>query len=304
MSASASGAAIRTEGLTKHFGDITALDGLDLTVERGEVLGFLGPNGSGKTTTIRLLLDFLRPDAGRSEVLGGAGADPEVRRRIGYLPADLHLDPNHRGVDVFELFGRLRGVPDHGRLAGLVDRFDLDPSRPIGELSTGNRRKLGIIAAFAHAPDLLLLDEPSSGLDPLLQNQFHQLVAESVDEGATVFLSSHALAEVEALATRVGILRQGQLATVSTIDDLRRQARQRIDLHLADSGRDIAVEALTAVAGVVEATASLGVLHLVVEGSVDAALKAATRFDVQRIVTHDTDLEDIFLRYYATESDG
>jgi len=227
-----------------------------------------------------------------------------VRRRIGYLPADLHLDPAHRGLDVFELFGRLRGNAEPERLAALVDRFGLDPGRPIGELSTGNRRKVGIIQAFAHAPELLLLDEPTSGLDPLLQYQFHQLVAESVAAGATVFLSSHVLPEVEALATAVGILRQGNLVAVSTIDDLRRQARQRIDLHLADGRAEVAADSLRAVPGVIEASAALGVLHLVVEGSVDAALKAASRFDVQRIVTEDTDLEDIFLRYYGTEATG
>ena len=287
---------IRTEGLTKHFGAVRAVEGLDLSIRQGEVFGYLGPNGAGKTTTIRLLLDFLRPSRGRAVVLGGSGADPAIRRRIGYLPGDLRLDPGYRGADVFEFFGALRGDTDRRRVEELAGRFQLDPSRPVGELSTGNRRKVGLVQAFMSRPELLLLDEPTSGLDPLLQHEFNALVREVAAEGATVLLSSHVLPEVEALADRVGIVRQGRLVTVAGVDELRRGARQRLDLHIAGEPD---VDCFRTAPGAVEVTASPGVVHVVVEGSVDAVIKAAASMEVVRIVSHEADLEDVFLRYYA-----
>jgi ABC-2 type transport system ATP-binding protein len=260
------------------------------------VFGYLGPNGAGKTTTIRLLLDFLRPTAGRTSVLGGTGADPEVRRRIGYLPADLHIDAAYSTDDVVAYYGELRGGVDRARVDELVARFDVDPRRPFGELSTGNRRKVGIVQAFMHRPELVILDEPTSGLDPLLQQEFHHLVAEVAADGTTVFLSSHLLHEVEVLAERVAILKKGRLVTVATVDDLRTQARQRITLHV-DGAAD--PHHFDGVEGVVEATAMRGVVHLVVEGRVDAALKAAAALTVVRIEATAGDLEDVFLRFYA-----
>lgn len=289
--------AIRTEGLTKDFGDLRAVDGLDLTIDRGEVFGYLGPNGAGKTTTIRLLLDFLRPTSGRAVVLDGSGADPAVRRRIGYLPGDLRLDPAYTAADVVDLFGALRGGVDRKWVATLIERFELDPARPVGELSTGNRRKVGLVQAFMSRPELLLLDEPTSGLDPLLQHEFNALVREVSAEGATVLLSSHVLPEVEALAGRVGILRKGQLVTVAGVEELRQGARQRLDLYVAGDG-DPDASPFRSVPQVVEATTAPGVIHLVVQGSVDGVIKAAAGMEVQRIVSHETDLEDVFLRYY------
>ena len=286
---------VRTEGLTKHFGPIQALVDLDLVVARGEVFGYLGPNGAGKTTTLRLLLDFLRPTRGRSALLGGSGADPEVRRRVGYLPGDLHLDPAYRAADVIELFGRLRGGLDHAWVDELLERFQLDPLRPAGELSTGNRRKLGLVQAFMSRPELLLLDEPTSGLDPLLQQEFNALVRQQCAEGATVVLSSHVLPEVEALADRVGILRRGRLVAVAGVEELRLQARQRIDLHVAGTADTTPFRALPEV---VEAVAGASVVSLVVEGSLDRVVKAAATLEVRRVVTHQADLEDVFLRYY------
>jgi ABC-2 type transport system ATP-binding protein len=289
---------IRTEDLTKHFGAVRAVEGLDLTIRRGEVFGYLGPNGAGKTTTIRLLLDFLRPTRGRAVVLGGSGADPEVRRRIGYLPGDLRLDPGYRASDVFEFFGSLRGGVDQRWVGTLLDRFQLDPTRPVGELSTGNRRKVGRVQAVMSRPELLLLDEPTSGLDPLLQHEFNALVREVSAAGATVLLSSHVLPEVEALADRVGIVREGRLVAVAGVEELRRGARQRLDFHVAAAGEaDLA--RLRAAAGVVEVSASPGVVHVVVEGSVDGAVKAAAAMEVVRVVSHEADLEDVFLRYYT-----
>jgi ABC-2 type transport system ATP-binding protein len=288
-------AAVRTEGLTKHFGTVQAVHDLDLVIERGEVFGYLGPNGAGKTTTVRLLLDFLRPTAGRAVVLGGSGGDPEVRRRIGYLPGDLRLDPDYTGTDVIELFGSLRGGVDRPWVDSLVERFGLDPGRRVGELSTRNRRKVGVVQAFMSRPELLLLDEPTSGLDPLLQHEFNALVREVVAEGATVLLSSHVLPEVETLATRVGIVRRGRLVAVAGVDELRQAARQRIELHVAGKAD---AERFRGVPGVIEASASPGVVHLVVEGSVDGVIKVAAGVEVLRIVSHETDLEDVFLRYY------
>ncbi len=289
---------VRTEGLTKHFGEVHAVEELDLVIEHGEVFGYLGPNGAGKTTTIRVLLDFLRPTRGRAIVLGGSGGDPEVRRRIGYLPGELHLDPTYRAADLIEFFGNLRGGVDRAWVGELLERFELDPTRPAGELSTGNRRKVGLVQAFMSRPELLLLDEPSSGLDPLLQQVFNDLVREVRAEGASVLLSSHVLPEVEVLADRVGIVRDGRLAAVAGVDELRRDARQRIDLHCAGDA-DPAV--FRSVPEVVEVSAEAGVVRLVVEGSVNRVIKAAASLEVLRIVTHESDLEDVFLRYYQDD---
>jgi ABC-2 type transport system ATP-binding protein len=294
-------AAVRTEGLTKHFGAVKAVDDIDLVIERGEVFGYLGPNGAGKTTTVRLLLDFLRPTAGRAVVLGGSGGDPEVRRRIGYLPGDLRLDPDYTASDVIEFFGRLRGGVDRPWVDTLLDRFGLDPTRPVGELSTGNRRKVGVVQAFMSRPELLLLDEPTSGLDPLLQHEFNTLVREVVAAGATVLLSSHVLPEVEALASRVGIVRTGRLVAVAGVEELRQAARQRIELHVAGPVGEADLARFRAVPEVVEVTAEAGVVHVVVEGSVDGVVKVAAGLEVMRVVSHETDLEDVFLRYYEGE---
>jgi ABC-2 type transport system ATP-binding protein len=290
--------AIRAVGLAKRFGSVEALRELDLEVERGEVFGYLGPNGAGKTTTIRLLLDFIRPTSGRSEVLGGTGADPAVRRRIGYLPAELPIDPRWTAQELLDFYGHLRGGVDAGWVWELLGRFDLDPSRRVGELSTGNRRKIGIVQAVIHRPELLILDEPSSGLDPLLQYEFQLLVRELAGAGTTVFLSSHVLPEVEALAGRVAILRRGELVTVAGVEELRLQARQRIELRLA---RPADATRFAGVPGVVEAKADGTHVRLVVEGPVGPALQAAAGLEVQRIVTHEADLEDVFLSYYQEQ---
>jgi ABC-2 type transport system ATP-binding protein len=292
--------AIRTRGLTKCFGAVEALVELDLEVAAGEVFGYLGPNGSGKSTTIRLLLDLLRPTSGSAELLGGSPADPAVRARTGYLPGDLHLDPRYTAAEVFAFHADLRGGVDERRVDALCARFGLDPGRPTGELSTGNRRKVGIVTAFAHQPELLVLDEPTAGLDPLLQHEFQQLVAEEAARGATIFLSSHVLPEVEVLARRVAILRNGRLVAVAGIEELRAQARQRLDLHLA---APVDPASFSRLPGVVEAAADGATLRLVVEGSVDPVIKAAAGHEVLRIVTHDTDLEDVFLSYYRDGPD-
>lgn len=288
-------AALVMRRLTKCFGEVRAVDGLDLEVARGEVFGFLGPNGSGKTTTIRLLLDVLRPTSGSAEVLGGSPGDTRVRARIGFLPAELQLDPRHTASDTITFLGALRGGFRDVEVRTLVERFDLDVGRRIGELSTGNRRKVGVVQAFAGRPELLILDEPTSGLDPLLQHELLELVEERVADGATVFMSSHVLPEVERVADRIGILRQGRLVALGTVDEVRATARHRIELHLGTAADPGPFEDL---AGVVEAVAEGDVLVLTIEGSVDAVVKAAARLEVRRIVSHDGDLEDAFRELY------
>jgi ABC-2 type transport system ATP-binding protein len=289
---------VEAHQLTKHFGRVVAVERLDFAIARGEVFGFLGPNGAGKTTTIRLCLDLVRPTSGSVTILGGSGRDPAVRRRIGYLPGDLRLDPRYTAAEVIDFFGALRGGIDQAAVKQLLDQFDLDPTRRVGELSTGNRRKVGIVQAFAHRPELLILDEPTAGLDPLLQYEFQQLLRRAVDGGTTVFLSSHILPEVEVLADRVGIVRRGRLAAVAGIDELRAQARQRIDLHVAGPADASVFAGLPEIVSLASADS---VMHLVVEGSVDRVLKAAAGLEVRRIVTHDADLEEVFLGYYRDD---
>jgi ABC-2 type transport system ATP-binding protein len=288
--------AIRIEGLTKHFGAVRAVQDLDLEIAAGEVFGYLGPNGAGKTTTIRLLLDFLRPTAGRATVLGRPPVDAALRARIGFLPADLAVDHRYTARDLLDFYGALRGGLDPAWVDTLLQRFDLDPDRRYGELSTGNRRKLGLVQAFAHRPELLLLDEPTSGLDPLLQAEFGRLIREMTARGATVFLSSHVLPEVEELAQRVAILRRGRLVTVAPIAELRAQARARIELRLAAPPP---AGAFDAVPGVVEARVEGSTIHLVTEGSMDPVIKRAAALEVVRLVTHEADLEEVFLSFYA-----
>jgi ABC-2 type transport system ATP-binding protein len=288
-------AAITTRALTKRFGDLTAVAGLDLEVERGEVFGFLGPNGAGKTTTIRMLLDILRPTSGTAEVLGGAPNDVAVRARIGFLPADLALDPRHTVRETIQYLGDLRGGFEANEVNTLLDRFTLDPKRTIGDLSTGNRRKVGVIQAFAGRPELLILDEPTSGLDPLLQHEVLTLIEERVAEGTTVFLSSHVLPEVERVAHRVAILREGQLISLGPIDALRSRVRQHIDLHVVGDADPTRFRDLP---GVTAVELNGNVVSITVEGSIDAVVKRAAELNVERIVSHETDLEDAFLDMY------
>ena len=285
-------------GLTKSFGNLSALHDLDLEVRAGEVFGYLGPNGAGKTTTLRLLLDFIRPSSGRATLLGRDCRDPAARERVGYLPAELHVDARYTAGDVIDFYGGLRPGTDRVFAQSLLERFSLDPTRRSGTLSTGNKRKIGIVQAFMHRPELLLLDEPTSGLDPLLQHEFQLLVREAVAGGATVFLSSHVLPELEMLADRVAILRRGELAAVERVDDLRRRARQRLDVHFRGP---VDADAFARLPGVVEAQAVGSTLRLVVEGDVDAVVKVAAASEVLRIVSHDADLSDVFLAYYQDD---
>ena len=292
-------AVIETEGLTKRFGALAAVADLDLAVEGGEIFGFLGPNGAGKTTTTRLLLDALRPTCGVARVLGGSGRDPEIRRRIGVLPADLHFDPRLTGRELFAYVGRLRGEDRSSAVDQLCERFDLDPDRRIDELSTGNRRKVGIVVAFAHDPELLVLDEPTSGLDPIMQEEFHDLVRERNAMGTTVFLSSHVLAEVQEMADRVGLIGDGRLLDVRTVAELLGHGRQHLVVELPEPPPP---DAFAAVPGVSEVVVEGSVVRLVVDGEVHPALARAADLRTLRITSHEPDLEAVFLARYRPES--
>ena len=290
--------AIQTQRLTKDYGKGHGLFDLDLDVRRGEILGFLGPNGAGKSTTMRLLLDLIKPTLGSATLLGldSRRDSLEIRRRVGFLPGDLALYPSLTGSAMLDYLAELRGGIDGRVRDGLAERFDADLGRRIRELSTGNRQKLGLVQAFMHEPELLILDEPIAGLDPLVQRSFHALLKEVAEEGRTVLLSSHTLSEVERVADRVAILRRGRLVVVDSLEGLRAVAIQRLEIEFI--GPAPRPEELRAVPGVREVT--LDGAHLVVafEGSADALVKALAAYEVRSIRSRDDDLEEIFLGYY------
>jgi ABC-2 type transport system ATP-binding protein len=288
---------IAAAGLTKDYGPGRGLFGLDLEVGPGEIFGFLGPNGAGKSTTMRLLLDLIKPTSGSARVLGldaGKGSI-EIRRRVGFLPGDFALYPKLTGRAVLDYLAQLRGGVDRRLRDSLVDRFDADLERPIRQLSTGNRQKLGLIQAFVHEPELLILDEPIAGLDPLVQQSFHALLREVSAQGRTVFLSSHTLSEVERVTQRLAILRRGRLVVVDSLENLRKVAVQRVEIEF---GEDVDAAAFRALPGVTDVEATGRTLTISFEGSADGVIKAAAAHEVRAIRPRDDDLEDIFLRYY------
>ncbi|HVL64258.1 MAG TPA: ABC transporter ATP-binding protein [Actinomycetota bacterium] len=293
-----SAASIRAAGLTKHYGRVRALEDLHLEVHPGEIVGYLGPNGAGKTTTIRLLLDFIRPTAGRAEVLGMDVREHSlpIRRRVGYLPGELALYDRMTGEEHCRYLGALRGVRDLSTARRVAERLDLDLTRPAGELSKGNKQKVGIVTALLHRPEVLVLDEPTGGLDPLIQQEFHALVREAAAGGAAVFLSSHVLTEVERVADRVAIVRGGHLVAFEAVDALKARAPRRLEVHFA--GRAVP-GGLATVPGVRDVRTAANVATLVVEGSVDPVVKFLAAHEVENLVSHAADLEEIFLAYYA-----
>jgi ABC-2 type transport system ATP-binding protein len=288
-------AAIETHGLTKDYGGARGLFDLDLTVASGEVLGYLGPNGAGKTTTIRLLMDMIRPTRGSAFVFGldCRSHSSEVKRLVGYLPGELPQFGGLKGSEVVSYLGGLRGGLDRTFVAELARRFDLDLGRPYREYSRGNKQKLAIVLAFMHRPQLLIVDEPTSGLDPLNQQEFYRLVAEARDEGATVFLSSHVLSEVEHVCDRVGIIRSGRLVQLSGLDEL-----HHIRVHQVEIEFEGAPPNLEGVAGVESVELREGRVTCTVRGSFEPLMKALEDVHVVNLVSHEPSLEDVFLTYY------
>jgi ABC-2 type transport system ATP-binding protein len=293
--------AISIRGLSKSYGRVQALRQLDLSVARGEIFGFLGPNGAGKTTTIRCLLDLIRPQQGELRVLGlDPRRDPvAVRARCGYLPGELNLDDNLTVRDALRFFIALRrGQADWPYTQTLAERLELDLTRQIKNLSKGNKQKVGLVQALMHRPELLLLDEPTAGLDPLVQQTVLALVQESRQAGATVFFSSHVLSEVQAIAERVGIIRQGTLVEVAQTNDLLRRALRRLRLRF---GGPVDPAGLLAVPGVtLLAQPAPDSLLLEVTGEMDALLKALAAYPVHDLETERPSLEEVFLAYYRT----
>lgn len=290
--------AIVTEGLTKHYGEVEALVDLDLQVEMGEVFGFLGPNGAGKTTMIRTILNLIYPTAGRATVVGlDSRADSvEIRKHIGYLPSDLSMYPNLTGRDMITYFSNLRGGVDRSHVSELADRLRADLGKKVGDLSSGNRQKVGLILTFMSKPDLIVMDEPSTGLDPLVQREFQMMMREVAAEGRCVFLSSHTLSEVQRVADRVGIIRNGHLVDVEFVDDLRSKAIRAVELQF-----DAPVEAAVfeSVPGVRDVAVDGHHATMSFDGKMDSLLRVATEhYTLVDVNTHEADLEEIFLEYY------
>ena len=288
--------AVETFGLTKKYGAVTAVDNLNLRVERGQVFGFLGPNGAGKSTTIRMLLALQRPTRGRATLLGlDAAGSVQVRRRVGYLPGDLELFPRLTGRQHIAWFLRARGVTDGSYAARLADRFQVVADRPVRELSKGNRQKIGLVLAFMHRPELLVLDEPTSGLDPLMQHEFETLLRETAEEGRTVFLSSHELDEVQRVTDRIAIIKDGSLVAEDTVDRLRRAAPRKMDVRFR---RLVDPADLRALTGVTVTACDGPRLALDVTGEIGPVLSAIAGHDPVDLICRPAGLDELFLSFY------
>jgi ABC-2 type transport system ATP-binding protein len=289
-------AAIRTMDLTKHFGRVQALEGLDLEVAPGEIFGFLGPNGAGKSTTIRLLLGLLRPTRGEAWLAGVPVGDVErAHRSVGYVPGDVSLWPQLTGAEALEFLGNLSGRVDLSFRDELLERFDLDPSRRVRSYSKGNRQKVSLVAAFMSRPDLLMLDEPTVGLDPLMEAEFQAVVREAAANGQTVFLSSHLLDEVEDVCQRVAILRAGRLVEVATLDQLRRLETTIFEAVLAG-----AIPQFTDLPEVVGVEPFDGGVRVTVSGPPGEVVDRLQSAGIRRLHSRAPSLEQIFLTYYET----
>ena len=293
-------AAIHTAGLTKDYGAGRGLFDLDLQVGQQEVFGYLGPNGAGKTTTIRLLMGFIRPTSGSAYVYGldCLREAVEVKRRVGYLPGDVPQFGSLRGSEVVAYLGGMRGSVDRKMVRSLAERFDLDLSRRFREYSTGNKQKLAIVLAFMHRPDLLILDEPTSGLDPLNQQEFYALLRETRDAGATVFLSSHVLSEVERVCERVGVLRAGKLVKVAELEELRRIRVHRVEVEFAPGSR-IPESRLRSAPGVENLTIEDDRIACTVHGGIHGLLDAIKDSEVVDLISTEPSLEEFFLSFFG-----
>ncbi len=289
---------IQTTHLTKSYGKVRGVVDLDLAVRPGEVFGYLGPNGAGKTTTIRTLLDFIRPTAGSAAVFGlNSHRDSlAIRHRTGYLPGELSLYEGMTGREFLRYMANLRGGVAWREVEALADRLGAALAQPIRTLSHGNKQKLGLVQAFMHKPELLILDEPTQGLDPLVQQEFYRMIAEARAAGRTVFLSSHVLPEVEKTCDRVGIIREGRLVAIEEVAALKAKALRRLEFRFATPAPPAAFAGLP---GVRDVRAENGAIRCTVTGSLDAVIKAAAGFEVVDLISQEPSLEEIFLAYYA-----
>ncbi len=294
-------AVISLERLTKSYGSQRGIIEVDLTVEQGETFGFLGPNGAGKTTTIRTMLDLIRPTGGRALVFGiESSVDPvAIHRRIGYIPGEFALYDRLTGQQTLEYFANLRGGVDRTYQAQLVERFELDASRRFKEYSKGNKQKVGVVTALQHRPELLVLDEPTAGLDPLVQQTFFEVLREAVADGATVFLSSHILSEVEKSCDRVAIIRDGRLVKTDTVEALRDMAHHEVELRFAG---DVPLAAFRQLPGVSDIAADGQVLRMRVNGAITPVVQAAARHELLDFVSREPSLEETFLAQYGREA--
>ena len=296
------GLAIETEKLTKSYGrKARGIEGVDLAVEEGEVFGFLGPNGSGKTTTVRTLLGFLRPTGGRGEVFGlDIGKDSvEVRARVGNLPGEFSLEDKMTGEGLLRFFARLRGVKDLGYARELAERLGAELHRPMRRLSRGNKQKIGLVQAMFHRPPLLMLDEPTGGLDPLVQEEFLDIIEEVKAEGRTVFFSSHNLAEVERVCDRVGIIRGGRLVAVETTETLIDKSFRHVVLTFAE---DVDPRPFEAIPGVKDLRGGGNRLAFTLYDDLDEMVKLAARHELVNMEYERPSLEEVFLTYYEREN--
>jgi len=295
-------AVITADRLTKYYGRDRGVEDLTFSVAPGEVFGFLGPNGAGKTTTIRTMLDFIRPTTGAVRLFGldAHHRGPEVHARVGYLPGELALYERLTGDRYLRDFAAFRGVTDLTYARDLASRLGLDLAKRIKDLSHGNKQKVGLVQAFMHRPALLVMDEPTQGLDPLVQQTFYAMLDDERERGTTVFLSSHVMPEVERVCDRVGIIREGQLATVADIGELKSRVRRRIELHFDGAAPRGAFATLP---GVRDLRAHGDELSLEIEGSVDPVIKEAARHTVINVATHEPSLEDLFLAYFGPDGE-
>jgi len=299
--------AIETRALTKRYGSLTALDGVDLAVETGSVFGMIGPNGAGKTTAMRLLLDIIRPTSGHAIVLGRSPIDGGARLRtdIGYLPGELLLEGRVTGRSLLKHYAEISGHVPVGRIDELAERLGLDLSRHVRKLSKGNKQKLGLVQAFMHEPKLLVLDEPTSGLDPLMQQEFLSMVREAKEKGQTVFLSSHVLSEVQSAADQVAVLRNGKIVTIGDVASLRASAVRRVIIDFTDVSANHIRTTLEALPQLDDLTVVDGdIVHVAgtVEGHIDALVKAIAPFHVVDLRVEEQDLESSVINLYSSEA--
>ena len=293
-------AVIETDRLTKRYGEARGIEDVTLRVEAGEVFGFLGPNGAGKTTTIRTLLDLLHPTSGTARLLGldSRRDSLAIRARLGNLPGDFSYDPRLTGRELVSFLAEVRGVAGLGRGPVLAERFGADLDRPLGSLSRGNRQKIGLIQAMFHDPELLILDEPTTGLDPLMQEEFLDLVREERDGGASVFLSSHELDEVQRVCDRVGVIREGRLVAVEDVSALRGRSYRHVEIEFA---APVDAAEFRRLPGVSELVAQDNRVSFRIEGDVDPVVKAAARHSVRDLEVTRPSLEEVFLTFYGRD---